>query len=69
MTDYAKVEALHRRLLGERKSNVEAMAESGALPPTGRMAYLADLDATISAVEVMLQERTGLAATTADMVD
>ena len=65
MTDYVKIEGLHRRLVDERRRHVEGAAEYDVLPPAGRMAYIASVDATIMAVEAVLQERTGLAETAA----
>ena len=60
MTDYTKIEALCRRLISERRKLVETAAPSGALPPDKLLAYLADLDSAVVAVEAVLADRTGL---------
>ena len=68
MTKQAKIEALHRRLVDERRKVVETAADSDTLPPARYLGYLADLDGAIVAVEAVLEDRTGL-RTFADMID
>ena len=60
MTTRGKIEALYRRLMDERRKVVETAAESCVLPPAKLIAYLADLDSAIVAVESVLEDRTGL---------
>jgi hypothetical protein len=54
MSDLEKVNALRHRLSRERQRMVEAMAEVDVLPPASAIAYLADLDATLVAIEAVI---------------
>ena len=68
MTKQGKIRALYRRLVDERRKAVETAADCDALPPVKFLAYLADLDGAIVAVEAVLEERTSLQAS-ADVIE
>ena len=56
MADHERIEALHRRLIAERRRVVEGAAETGLVPPKGLLTYLADLDSATLAVEAVLDQ-------------
>ena len=56
MAEHERIEALHRRLIEERRRIVEGAAETGLVPPKSLLAYLADLDSAALAVEAVLEE-------------
>lgn len=57
MTHHIEIEALHRQLVEERRRVVEIAAQSGVLPPSNLLAYLANLDGAALAVEAVLEEK------------
>ena len=57
MTHQTEIEALHRQLIEERRRVIEIAAQSGVLPPTNLLAYLANLDGAALAVEAVLEEK------------
>ena len=56
MTEREKVEALHKRLLDEQRRLILAAADVATVPAAGAMARTSDLELTIEAADVMLDE-------------
>ena len=62
MNDTAKLTILYDRLAEEQRKLVEQAASQGALPTTGGMRHIADLESALAAVETMIADSTPPAA-------
>ena len=57
MTTHTKLTALHDRLTAQQDHLLALAAASDVLPPFGMIRTIADLDAALRALDVMLEEQ------------